>query len=99
MTHYPERLHRAFIVAGRGNGYVRSKLKAKLSLPSFISSPTTREKIKLLSTLSDLNAYFDFAGCGDFVDGAAQAETTIHGTPIIDECVEGDVGEQDDTSD
>jgi hypothetical protein len=60
LDHYPERLHKAYVVVGHGNtAYTRSAVGASLGIAKYIKPARTREKIKFLVRYTDLQRYID----------------------------------------
>lgn len=57
-THYPERLHKALVVVGKGNTtYTRTAVGGMLKLPKVLSSSRTRDKVKFLIRYGDLREH------------------------------------------
>ena len=56
-AHYPERLHQALVVVKPSHAGPIRKAFGRFTLSSFVESPVTRSKIKLLSRFTELQNY------------------------------------------
>jgi hypothetical protein len=56
-AYYPERLHRALVVANQNQLINLNKLMGSFTLGSFVDSTSTKQKVKFLSKFSELQNY------------------------------------------
>jgi hypothetical protein len=60
LDHYPERLHKAYVVVGHGNtAYTRTAVGASLRIAKYMKPARTREKVKFLVRYSELLRFID----------------------------------------